>query len=204
MTLLNRLGVQFSQRKYFHLINKVLDHRLRRFPKETPFDLEKAPDRTDMLPLKMAFAKRELFACIDDDLDVPGYQLIKRGIYPTPVLNVVSSRDGTWENLESNEQREVLRISLKKGENYHRAYYEESVRIAHLPEETVVVLSGSLNVRMGEAQCVLSSRELVSVHPNIGYAITALEDTMMTIVSPRQNHNKVRYLGLQGVYKTTI
>lgn len=204
MTLLNRLGIQFPQRKYFHLINKVLDHRLRRFPKETPFDLEKAPDRVDMLPLTMAFSKRELFACIDDDLDVPGYQLIKRGAYPAPSLEEVTLEHEAQENLVSDEQREVLRIPLKKGEEYRRAYYEDSVRTLYLLEERLIVLSGSVNVRMGETQRTLSPHESVSVHPNIGYAITALEDATVAIIFPRRNGGKMRYYGLQGVQKTTI
>ena len=39
MTLLNRLGLDFDQKKYFHLLNRMFMNKLRRFSKEAPFDL---------------------------------------------------------------------------------------------------------------------------------------------------------------------
>lgn len=118
MTLLNHLGLHFSQRKYFHLINKLFFYKLRRFSKETPFDLEKDPDSTDMLPFTVALAKQELFACIDDDLDTQGYQLIKRGKYPLSFslqAGKIDSRD--IEVLESNENYKVSRIFYQRAKN---------------------------------------------------------------------------------------
>jgi len=67
---------------YFYKINKLFFHKLTRNPKECPVEIEKNPERTDVLPLKIAFSKQELFACIDDDLDMEKYSLIKRGLYP--------------------------------------------------------------------------------------------------------------------------
>lgn len=69
-------------KNYFYKVNKLFFHKLIKYPKECPFELEKNFERTDVLPLKIAFPKQELFACIDDNLDMQGYSLIKRGLYP--------------------------------------------------------------------------------------------------------------------------
>ena len=58
------------------------DPILKRWPVETPFDFEKAPQDIHWLPLKYAIPKNELFASIDDDINCPGYSLISRGLYP--------------------------------------------------------------------------------------------------------------------------
>jgi hypothetical protein len=74
-----------KHKRYFWIVNKVFFHKLRKFSRETPFELEQPETRTDRLPLKMAFPKQELFACIDDDLSAPetqGSSLISRGLYP--------------------------------------------------------------------------------------------------------------------------
>ena len=67
--------------KLFKKIACKNDPRLRRWPKETPFDFEKRGDDYHWLPLKMAISKEELFACIDDDNGIPGYSLQARGLY---------------------------------------------------------------------------------------------------------------------------
>lgn len=81
MGFMNKIGIRFNTKNGFLLIDKLFFHKLRRYDKECPFDLEKAPTRTDILPFRMALSRQELFACIDDDLDIPGYSLIKRGAY---------------------------------------------------------------------------------------------------------------------------
>lgn len=81
MGFLNIIGVRFNTKKAFDNINSMFFNKLRKYPACTPFELEKPPTRADMLPLKMALSKQELFACIDDDLDTPGYSLISRGLY---------------------------------------------------------------------------------------------------------------------------
>ena len=54
----------------------------KRWPKETPFDFEKAPNDTQWLPLKVALPRQELFASIDCDHGHEGYCLQSRGLYP--------------------------------------------------------------------------------------------------------------------------
>jgi hypothetical protein len=76
--ILKKMGVKLNSRKAFGIFNKVLGNRLPRYPKEMPFDLEKDIMRDDILPFRFAFPKRELFACMDDDNGILGYQLNKR------------------------------------------------------------------------------------------------------------------------------
>ena len=57
-------------------------YKLRKYPKETPFNLEMEPYRYDILPFKLGLPKEELFACIDDSHGYENYSLIKRGLFP--------------------------------------------------------------------------------------------------------------------------
>jgi hypothetical protein len=70
----------------FKRIVSVNDPKLRRWPKETPFDLEKKATDFHWLPIKTAIPNYELFAPIDDDMDgYPGC-LQTRGLYPKRAL----------------------------------------------------------------------------------------------------------------------
>lgn len=79
---LNRMGIHLNEKKVFPKVNKIFGNNLSRYPKETPHELEKDPYRTDILPIKISLSKRELFACIDDNLGQEGYSLVSRGLYP--------------------------------------------------------------------------------------------------------------------------
>ena len=59
--------------------------RLRRWPKETPFDFEKRWDDVFLLPINYSVPKFELFSAIDDDNVFPGSSLFSRGLYPIRV-----------------------------------------------------------------------------------------------------------------------
>lgn len=85
MGFLNVMGIRFNTKKAFDRINALFFNKLRKYSAYTPFELEKPPTRTDMLPLTMALSMQELFACIDDDLDTPGYSLLSRGLHNMPV-----------------------------------------------------------------------------------------------------------------------
>jgi len=74
----------FSKELFLKIINKD-DPKLRRWPKDTPFDFEKSGEDFHWLPMRMAIAKDELFACIDDDQNIPGYSLQSRGLYPSRI-----------------------------------------------------------------------------------------------------------------------
>lgn len=74
-----------GHKQLFDKINRyVFWNSIRRFPKETPFEMEKSPERVDVLPLIFAFPREEFFACIDDNLKEEGYSLIERGLYKKP------------------------------------------------------------------------------------------------------------------------
>ncbi len=81
LTKLQSMGKIKNIEQASNNLNKLFRYKFRRFPEYTPFNLEKDQTRTDILPLKIALPKRELFACIDDDLTFPGYSLISRGLY---------------------------------------------------------------------------------------------------------------------------
>lgn len=76
----------------------------RNYPANSPFDFEQSPWAKWLLPMKMGFSKNELFACIDDDIDVPGTSLQSRNIYPLDNLRKgehhTSAPFGIQKNLE--------------------------------------------------------------------------------------------------------
>ncbi|MCR4322471.1 MAG: hypothetical protein NUV61_00040 [Candidatus Azambacteria bacterium] len=200
MTLLQYGIGKFNQTYYFHKIDSLFFHILRRFRKETPFDLEKAPDRTDILPITIAVSKHELFACIDDDLDTPGYQLIKRGKYPLSFsLDADKILEGGNKVIESTEEYEVTKLSLRTDEEYRCAYYEDSIRITHIVKETIIITMGRVQIATRREDNILSAHEAVVVYPNVGYMIVALEDAHMLIVSPSRKKKTLHYNGPQGI-----
>lgn len=89
----------FSQR-LFKKIVLTDDPRLRRWPKETPFDFEKKGTDFHWLPLRMAISRQELFACIDDDNGVPDYSLQARGLYPKRARREQKPRLARWKWLQ--------------------------------------------------------------------------------------------------------
>jgi hypothetical protein len=71
-----------GHKEIFSRINRfVFFNKLRKYPPETPFEMEKDQERVDILPFVLALPRQELFACIDDDLNETGYSLIDRGLY---------------------------------------------------------------------------------------------------------------------------
>ena len=74
-----------GHKQLFDKINRhVFLNKIRKFPKETPFEMEKSPEQVDVLPIVFALPKEEFFACIDDNLGEGGYSLIERGLYKRP------------------------------------------------------------------------------------------------------------------------
>lgn len=72
----------YGHKQLFSKINRrIFFNKIRKYPKNTPFEMEKDPERYDMLPLHFALPRQELFACIDDNINEEGYSLIERGIY---------------------------------------------------------------------------------------------------------------------------
>ena len=78
---LNSIGLKINEQSLFKFINKILSYKLKRYQNNTPFEIEKDPSRTDILPIKISIPKKEIFACIDDDHGVKGYSLNNRGYF---------------------------------------------------------------------------------------------------------------------------
>lgn len=196
---LSYIGFTFDRKKVFHSLNKMFfRNKLPRFPKETPFNLEKGPWRTDILPIKIALPKQELFACIDDDLGTPGYQLIKRGLYPTSAnLSVFDTaslrRDGEISEkiIEQNPDYTATAVYLPKGQNYGKVYYQNLNRIPHLLRKTLTVLKGELEIASADQTLVLRPGQVISIFPNLKHAIIARKDSIFVAsFSNLPNHNK--------------
>jgi hypothetical protein len=84
-------------RGLFFEILSARDPKLRRWPKETPFDFEKSASDVHWLPLRMSVPKEELFASIDDDNGIEGYSLHARGLYPERVKRTLPRpRRNSW------------------------------------------------------------------------------------------------------------
>lgn len=94
---LTRVGLKKGNHKQvFDKVNRyVFLNKIRKFPKETPFEMEKSPERVDVLPIVFAFPREEFFACIDDNLGEEGYSLIERGLYKRPedIIDIKTSID---------------------------------------------------------------------------------------------------------------
>lgn len=178
MTLLNRLGWKFDHKKGFNLINKLAFNKFRRFTYEAPFDLEKGPTRTDVLPLVVSFPKQELFACIDDDLGVPGYQLIKRGFYPFPEL---PKKFNSNEIDLNKDDFKVKRLVLQPGESYGSVYFEEKNRIPEVLMEYLYVEKGKVQFQNGAGFLEVSQGESISYPTNTPHNIKALSDSNLMV-----------------------
>jgi 6-phospho-3-hexuloisomerase len=61
--------------------NRIFFNKIRKYPIVTPFEMEKGPERFDVLPITIAYPKQELFACIDDNVNEVEYSMIERGLY---------------------------------------------------------------------------------------------------------------------------
>jgi len=71
----------FSHRTFNMVLKDQPYFRLRRWPKNTPFDFEQNGAEIWMLPLKIGVPKIEISCSIDDDNQVPGSSLSSRGLH---------------------------------------------------------------------------------------------------------------------------
>ncbi|PWB39046.1 MAG: hypothetical protein C3F02_00295 [Parcubacteria group bacterium] len=195
MTLLNRLGMAFNKKKGWDAINKIFFYRLRRFPLETPFELEISQDRKYILPIKVAVPKTELFVCLDDDINYPGSQLIKRGLYP--LQGITMAPDGQVEPgrvlLENNDYYDVLKVDLGKNKEYTQRYYQDEIRINVLLKETIFLIKGSLSVSVGSSQKQLAAGQSLSYYPNIRHTVRATEDSVFILIRAGLQNKKIKF-----------
>jgi hypothetical protein len=85
------------------LIKLLLTHRpfWRRYHAYSPFDFEQNAKAKWILPIKIAFPQREIFACVDDDIGVPGSSLQSRGLYKLDQIRI-------------SEQHNTMSFSMQK------------------------------------------------------------------------------------------
>jgi hypothetical protein len=183
ISLVQKLGFKFEQRKCFDAIDRFFFYRLRLFPKETPFDLEKRPHRYDMLPLRTAFPRQELFVCIDDD-SVPephGYSLISRGMYP------FASRLIPWDGHTAIADHERTHLVLKREDTLKERYVYYGVkRTRSIPvREYIKVLSGKVRISVGDESLILSAGDGAGYFTNIPHEIMALEGSEIEKYIPK-------------------
>lgn len=105
--LLTKLKIisPIGHKELFEKINRIVfSNQLQKYPIVTPFEMEKGPERFDVFPFRMAISNQELFACIDDNVNVAGYSLVERGMYK------VSGTVPIQKHLESifSEMKSVL------------------------------------------------------------------------------------------------
>ena len=96
-------AVSISTNMFFKKIVTSNHPKLKRWPRETPFDFEKRSSDFEFFPFVLSFPKFELFANIDDNHGTVGYSLIDRGLY---------------ENRMTRD--EIKSIEFRKSFNYYR------------------------------------------------------------------------------------
>jgi len=90
----------------------------KRWPKETPFDFEKAPTDIHWLPLRVAVPREELFASIDDDNKTPGSCLQSRGLYPMRIPRQTYAQDCSFLG--------KLKCNLSRSKNFLKSLFNKT------------------------------------------------------------------------------
>jgi hypothetical protein len=90
-------------------------------------------------------------------------------------------------------------VIIPETKEYRCEYYENVVRTQVLLRETIIVMSGKVNIKTKDVECPLSASSTVSVYPNLGYTITATEEARVIIVSSNLEKRSVHYEGKQGL-----
>lgn len=181
MIVAGKFGCDFHHRRLFDFLNRIFFGKLTK-KNFGPFDIEKSPFRWDILPLKFGLPREELMACIDDDLGEPGYQLIKRGLYPVNILLNLSKGQriqfewGEEELLEDNDNYVVRKYYLKQGHKFSKIYYQDECRIESYPRETVINMGGELRLRMNGQELAMRQGDIITIYPNIKHEIVSLGD----------------------------
>jgi hypothetical protein len=178
IALIGRISKRINQKRAFDILNNILFfHKLPRFEKQTPFELEITQDRFYILPVRVASSHEEFFVCIDDDINkdgsMDGYQLIKRGLYPVQNLLVLGRE--TPPNA-----RTLYTIALSKGEKFSDRYYINQIR-TYEPLRALLVSTGDIEVHSGQESVIVKDSQSVRFYPNIQHTIVARENVSVTI-----------------------
>ena len=152
----NKIKPSYNMHLVFGKINMRFGNHLARYPKETPFELEKDPERVDVLPVKIGLPKRELFACLDEDAGVEGYQLLKRQ-HNKKILKIIKPW-GYEEVLETNNDYTVKRLFMAQGKRCSLQYHR-------FKKETIIGVSGELTIIINDRKIILRPGKTITIRP---------------------------------------
>jgi hypothetical protein len=174
------LTIIFPFPKYRIVINNInyllsfLNFRLYLSPVDAPFNLEKLIVEINSLEVnsfknkwKFGVLKNELFANFDDDNNAYGESLIKRGLYPFDINNVV--------NLETQYHNNFT-IKLSAGDSYDCTYHSQIHRIRVLPRMFLKVNYGKVKINYGGKNITLEKNDYRGFYTNLSPTINCLED----------------------------
>ncbi len=102
--IVSLIGI-FSNNFFKKILYEPPFFRLRRWPKETPFDFEQSSDDLWVLPIRMAIPKFEISCSIDDDNCIPESSLMARKLFEASISR---------QSLMQKERRIPKENSLKK------------------------------------------------------------------------------------------
>lgn len=174
------LVIIFPFPKYRIVINNInyllsfLNFRLYLSPIDTPFNLEKLIAEMSSFEVnsfknkwKFGILKNELFANFDDDNNAYGESLIKRGLYPFDINNVV--------NLETQYHNNFT-IKLTAGDFYDCTYHSQIHRIRILPRILLKINYGKVKINYGSKNITLEKNDYKEFYTNLSPIINCLED----------------------------
>ena len=89
--------------KNLFLKNLEISYYKKKYKKNLPFNFERSFAENEILPFRCSLLKKELFASIDDDKDIPNSSLIGRGLYKERenrhhILNLRNKLHGYYKN----------------------------------------------------------------------------------------------------------
>jgi hypothetical protein len=117
--------------KFYKKVLESYDVKLRKFGTDEPFDFEKTAADIDLLPLRCADPKIEIFACLDDDNLFPNSSLQSRKLLTAEPKRaaVASNHNWVYRDIAINATNYINASSEMLGEFIIREYaYDEQYR----------------------------------------------------------------------------
>ena len=174
------LAIIFRYPKYRIIINYInfflsfLNLRLCFYSYDTPFNMERLNKEMNIFELnsnkniwKYGILNNELFANFDDDNNAYGESLIKRGLYPFGINNVV--------NLEKQYHNNFT-IKLSAGDFYDCTYHSQIHRIRILPRVFLKINYGKVKINYRGNSITLEKNDYRGFYTNLSPVINCLED----------------------------
>jgi quercetin dioxygenase-like cupin family protein len=104
----------------------------------------------------------------------------------TSDANTYTEKPWGWEELvEYNDKYVVKKLFMKAGNSCSLQYHK-------LKKETIVILSGKLNILADNTEKIYEMGETITIQPNIIHRMTAIEDTLYIECSTNELWDVVR------------